>query len=370
MRGRKVLFTDGEGPIVFKDLAFDVTNRITFPDYIPGHEFFPVLSLYDDYQAEVGTEGYQAGDTLALVVPHWLAHVITDRDILEESREAQLVQGVKEYTEGLKNDDWQIRIISTSYRPLWNLVGQHLGIPQEHIACTELDLSRLKNQHYSPDFAQTVSNTEQQIISLMPQFLEAKQQVEEGRPVQEVFSKRGPAAQIREVLDRLYWQELPRLGYQTLEAVRVMGGRRKVEAAQRFAADLQVPFKAIAYVGDSITDDEVHKFLRSEKGLPIAINANFYALRNARVAVAATDAHALRPLLNAWVEGGWSGVVNFVEGKGQVSLRKEMVPPGEGVTEFYYHLVDPKNEKEFQEILRLHKIFRKKVRGGATAALG
>lgn len=369
MRGRKVLFTDGEGPIVFKDLAFDVMDRITFLGEIPGREFFSVLSLYDDYQAEVGTEGYQAGDTLALVVPHWLTHGITERDILEESRTAQLVQGVKEYTAGLKADGWEVRIISTAYRTLWNLIGEHLGIPPEHIACTELNLFRLKDEFMSPNFVRIVGEAERQVISLLPWFVKAKEQVEAGVPVEKVFNNEGPAVPIREVLDQLYWQELPRLGYKTLETVAVMGGRRKVEAVRNFATSLGIPFKFIAYVGDSITDDKVHEFLKKEGGLPVAINGNYYALRNVRVAVATTDARKLRPLFDAWVEGGIQGVKSFVESENRVSIRRELASPHEVVAEHYYHLVDPRKKKEFQQIVEIHKIFRKKVRGSA-AALG
>src|SRR3990167_1168289 len=95
----KVLFTDGEGPIVFKDLAADMMEQ-TVP------KLFPVLSFYDDYLAEVGTAGYQAGDTLALVAPHFLAHGVTDEDIAEEARDAKVCLGVEEYISGLKRDGW------------------------------------------------------------------------------------------------------------------------------------------------------------------------------------------------------------------------------------------------------------------------
>jgi len=79
----KVLFTDGEGPIVFKDLAADITEKTA-----PG--LFPVLSFYDDYLAEVGTEGYQAGDTLALIAPHLIAHGVTDQDVENEAKDAKV----------------------------------------------------------------------------------------------------------------------------------------------------------------------------------------------------------------------------------------------------------------------------------------
>src|SRR3989442_8385125 len=134
---RRTLFTDGEGPIVFKDLAQDILGRATFHaagKNIPGKDFFSILSFYDDYCAEVNRRGYQAGDSLALVVPHFLFHGITDEIIAQEASDAKVVRGVKEYIGGLKKDGWNIRIISTAYRPMWNLVGKFLTIPPNKIA--------------------------------------------------------------------------------------------------------------------------------------------------------------------------------------------------------------------------------------------
>ena len=166
----KVLFTDGEGPIVFKDLAADMTERV-----VPG--FFKVLSFYDDYLAEIGREGYQAGDTLALVVPHFLAHGVTDEDITEEAKDAQVCKGVKEYVDGLKKDGWEIRIISTAYSQMWELVGDYLGISMDKIACTELNLASLRKMFGTQEFYERVRQTEERVLAALPLWEEAMVEV-------------------------------------------------------------------------------------------------------------------------------------------------------------------------------------------------
>ena len=370
---RPVLFTDGEGPIVFKDLAQDSMGRINFEHggkVVRGKEFFAVLSFYDDYLAEVGTAGYQAGDTLALVAPHFLAHGITDEDIAEEAKDAKVCVGVEEYITALKRDDWDIRITSTAYSQMWELIGNYLNIPMEHIACTKLDLANLRNHFGSESFYRSIRNAEKQIISQMPQAKEAMAEVDRGKSIVEVLGNDGEFAPIRQTLDQFYWQDLPRLGYQTLEVVKVMGGRRKIEAAQRFARELNTPLSDIAYVGDSITDDALHAHLSQERGLPIAVNGNRYALRNARVAVATRDMRALRPVLDSWNLGGFEQVINFVnESHGVLTFGKER----QGVADEKgprYHLLDASKEEAFQEVLKIHGEYRSIVRGEATARLG
>jgi len=368
----KVLFTDGEGPLVFKDLASDLMGRITFEFQgrkIQGADFFELLSLYDDYLAEVGTEGYQAGDTLALVVPHFLHHGITDEDVKQEAEGTQVCLGVKEYIDGLKKDDYEVRVISTAYSQMWERVGDYLGIPQKYIACTELDLAGLREKYQTPQFKEMVEKMEQEVLPLLPLIPEMKKEIDEGKSVVDVFNNTKYIS-LRDRLDRFYWQDLKELGYQTLGEVEVMGGRRKVEAAKRFAHELGIPINRVAYVGDSITDDKIHEYLKREGGLPIAINGNFYALRHARVAVATIDMRNIRPVLNAWYEGGFRAVEKFIEVSQAARLvgkERTPVPAEEGGP--YYHLLEGINAQERERALDIHKIFRKAVRG-AVADLG
>lgn len=361
----KVLFTDGEGPIVFKDLAADIMEKT-----VPG--LFPLLSLYDDYLAEVGTEGYQAGDTLALVAPHLIAHGVTDEDVANEAKDAKVCFGVEEYIAGLKRDGWNIRIISTAYSQLWELVGKHIGVPMEDIVCTKLDLKSLSDRFGKREFFKMeVLRWERELPVIMPMAHEAAGQVDGGRSVVNVFNdpKFDP---LKSALDVFYWEKPKDMwNYHVLDEVKVMGGRRKIEAAQNFAQELGVSLSDIAYVGDSITDDALHQKLREEGGLPIAINGNQYALRNARVAVATKDMRKLRPVLDAWQSGGFEQVQRFVELNGTNSLRgKEGTPISENSSGVHYHLIDPSDKERFQNVLSVHRESRRLVRGAATARLG
>ena len=366
----RILFTDGEGPIVFKDLAADITEKI-----VPG--LFPMISLYDDYLAEVGTEGYQAGDTLALAVPTFLAHGVTDEDIVEEVKDpengAKVCRGVEEYIAGLKRDGYDVRIISTAYSPLWQLIGEHVGIPMEDIACTDLDLNCLRECFGSEEFTNAVLAAEQNILSLIPLGEEAQAEVDGGRDVVEVFED--PRFQaLKEGLDGFYWGQLPGMGFRVLEETIVMGGKRKIEAARRFANDLGVEMSDVAYVGDSITDDAMHAHLSREGGLPIAINGNSYALRNARVAVATEDMRNIRPVLDAWQAGGFEQVADFVDKANETisfSRGREGSPMHEEdkYGSVRYDLVDATDQGSFDGIKQAHGATRKSVRG-AAARLG
>lgn len=368
MSTRETLFTDGEGPLVYKDLALDITARIgdfVGPDGpVTGEEFFAALSLYDDYCAEIGMEDYQAGDTLALIAPHLLYHNITDEDVADEARTAKLVQGVPEYVAGLQRDGWNFRIISTAYRQMWDLIGQQLAVPPEHIACTELDLKRLSSEHGgSEDFKAHVMNAEEEVLAALPLVREAQEEIDYGAPVTEVLADGSHYAGFREALDNLYWTDLPGIGYKTLEAVTVVGGHRKVEAAKQFAGQLAVPMADITYVGDSITDDKMHEYLSAEGGLPIAINGNRYALRHAFAGVATDDMRNLRPVLDAWAEGGRNKTAELVAA---LQARNRMA---DGAIA-QYHLLEAVPRGVFEAALADHKHFRTKVRGQATASLG
>src|SRR4030042_4065389 len=355
---KKVIFTDGEGPLVFKDLAQDLMARITFKldeKEIHGVDFFELLSLYDDYLAEVGTEGYQAGDTLALVGPHFLRHGITDEDVAKEAKDVKVCAGVEEYIDGLKRDGWEVRVISTAYSPMWELVGEHLGIPQEHIACTKLDRKSLREKHQTPQFDAVVEKMEQEVLPMLPWVAKMKEEIDEGRSVIEVFGD-AKYAPLRDRLDEFYWQAVRDLDYPGLEKVEVMGGRRKIEAAQRFAQELKVPIWQVVYVGDSITDDKIHEYLKEEGGLPISINANWYALRHARVAVATIDMRDIRPVLNAWYEGGFRSVEKFVEVSQAARLvGKERTPMPVEERGTYYNLLEGISVKERESALGINK---------------
>lgn len=371
---RKTLFTDGEGPITPKDLARDIFAKIIF-NYdgiqVPGEVYYSVLSFYDDYLSEKGTQGYQAGDTLALIAPHLVAHNITHEDVVSEAQTATLCPSIEEHIKGLQRDGWNIRIISTAYSQVWELIGKHLGIPMEHIACTELNLDFLHGWFGNETFKNTVKFAEQKVLALLPLAQQAMKEVDSGKPIVEILEKEAQYALLLKALDGLYWIYLPEFEYETLEQVKVMGGKRKVEAAKKFANELGIPLSETVYVGDSITDSEVARAIGAQGGLTIAQNGNSYILRDSRVGVATKDMRKTRPVLDAWSRDGFSGVIGFVQQtKGGLLRSKEGQPLPENVWGAKYDIVDLSRVDDFARILKNHKECRSAIRGLSTARLG
>ena len=80
-----------------------------------GGSIFELISRYDDLLTMEGREGYEPGDTLALIVPFLLLHKIQEKDIIALARRASLTLGAGELIASLKQQGWQIFCITTTY---------------------------------------------------------------------------------------------------------------------------------------------------------------------------------------------------------------------------------------------------------------
>lgn len=278
---RKVAFFDLEGPLSPQDNAYEVMGLIP-----RGHELFAVISRYDDLLALAEKPGYEPGDTLALILPFLAAHGLTAEDVRRVSQRARLVEGARELVAQLQEEGWSVYIISTSYAPHAHHIAEELGVGPEYVACTPFPAEGYEGR-LDEAARELVHQMEGQTLRLSPEDDEA----------------------IQSLLDRFYWEELPATGWgDPLEAMQVMGGRRKAEAARKFAADCGVTLADAVAVGDSITDAALLQAVEEAEGLALAFNANTYALPYATAAVASTTLQDLAPLLQAWEEGGRGAV--------------------------------------------------------------
>ena len=314
---------DLEGPLSPQDNAYEVMGLV--PN---GHRIFEVISRYDDLLALEGRPDYEPGTTLALIVPFLVLHGLSEEDIERVSARAALVSGARELIADLQGEGWSVFIISTSYQQhaLWT--AQRLGVKPENVACTSLPLAQYRQQLEDEDKALLVE-AERNILRLYPP-----------RDDEE----------IRKQLDRFFWGDLPqtKLG-KVLEEVKVMGGRRKMEAAGDFARRKGCTLADVVAVGDSITDAAMLQAVHRAGGLAIAFNANQYALPHANVGLASTDLRELRPVLTIWREGGREAVKSVLAGQTNPAWLG-----GGG---------------EFDEVLALHMKMRRLVRN-AAAELG
>jgi len=333
---RKLVCFDLEGPLSPQDNAYEVMRLI--PE---GGRVFEVISRYDDLLALEGREGYEPGDTLALIVPFLIRHGISEEDIKEVSRRASLVDGAAELIASLRAKGWEQYIVSTSYEQHAYQVAGRLGMASDRVICTRFPLDRLQGEVGKEELG-LVSGAERHILD---------------RLYDERLGDGVKDKAIKPYLDRFYWQDLPltSIGVPN-KTIEVVGGRRKAWAMERIAREHQVRLEEVAFVGDSITDAQGARVIEAAGGLAIAFNGNAFVIPQATVGVASTSLLDVAPILEAWREGGREGVKSAVEA---------MPRPQADTGPFYDWLVGKKG-KALARVLAAHGRARGLVRGEAA----
>ena len=109
---KRVFISDCEGPISKNDNAYEATAR-----FVPnGDKLFTRISKYDDVLADVVKKpGYNAGDTLKLILPFLKAYDVNDEQLKQFSAEnLLLISGSKSTLEHVRSSSDSF-IVSTSY---------------------------------------------------------------------------------------------------------------------------------------------------------------------------------------------------------------------------------------------------------------
>ncbi|UCG70666.1 MAG: hypothetical protein JSV09_06525 [Thermoplasmata archaeon] len=321
----KVICFDLEGPLSPQDNAYEVMGL-----FENGLRIFETISRYDDLLALEGREGYEAGDTLALIAPFLVYHGISEEKITEVSKKAMLVSGAKELISELKDEDWEEYIISTSYEQHAYNIASEVGVSPAKTYCTTFPLNWYRKEMEGLDTS-LIAEAEKEILEMYPPINDMK---------------------VKMRLDRFFFNDLPKtpLG-KIMEDMEVIGGERKVKAAQSIAKEHNIGLKDMVVVGDSITDFKMLQACNNAGGLAIAFNGNEYAIPHATIGLATTDMMDLKELLDKWKEGGREGVISAF------AKRKDRKEP-------YIHvLVDREN---FDDVVNVHKEVRNIVRGRAA----
>jgi energy-converting hydrogenase A subunit R len=325
----RIYVTDCEGPLTKNDNAQEIAAR-----FIPGGAgFFARLSKYDDFLVDVARKpGYNAGNTLRLIPPFFEAYYVSDEDVRRFSAEGVLlVPGV---AKALK----QIRallptfIISTSYTPYLQALCDLTGFPLENVRCTELSLDAWE---ISPDEAAWLRGwvprvCERPLIAYPDEAMTAAEGHDAGDAADSGVPGAAPwhspdealawlGAEDQETVrqfDRLFWEEMPDypVSQALTEAVRPVGGGRKLEALEEIAAAQGAAGADVMYVGDSITDTPPLAAVRKWGGVSLSFNGNGYALAAAEFATASPDAAVAAELAKVFAGGGRNGVEAAVRG--------------------------------------------------------
>ncbi len=339
MQPRNSIYKDLEGPISPQDNAY----RVCVVYVKEGGKLFPVISRYDDLLTLANKEGYEPGDTLALIVPFLFEAGATENDIRTVSAEAVLVPGIPEFYAELHGEDCLVWVISTSWEQHALSIAKRAGVPPERVYCTKFPLDQLRAEIGTEDLA-LIREVRERTVELYREDLD---------------SGKSDEAMLK-LLDPFYWEELPktRLG-QAMAKITVMGGRRKVRALQDAIRASGGYYLSDAFiVVDSITDWRMAQAVEAAGGLALAWNANWYCLPWCSCGIAAVDARGVRPLFQAWREGGRAAVRKFVEST------PEPEDPESGP---YYHWLAGRDDKWKEDvILPIHKKLRKTCREEAA----
>jgi len=298
-----------------------------------GGKLFEVISRYDDLLTLEEREGYEPGDTLALVVPFLVLHNISENDIASLAVKASLTDGAEKLVSWLQYKTWKVFCITTTYEPYAIHITHKLGIYSHHVACTPLPWDKLQLTLGREEMA-LLKQTEEDILTMQPV-------TDDDR--------------IKRSLDHFYWERLPNtdLG-EAIRDVKPIGGRRKVDALNRFTDEYDQPLANWVVVGDSITDFRMLQAVDEAGGLAIAFNANEYALPCATMSLASKSLSDLTKVLETWLKGHRSRVEKMVK-------KKERT--GGSDNRGYFHWLS--GRKDIDEIIEIHKRIRHLVREDA-----
>jgi energy-converting hydrogenase A subunit R len=368
----KTIFFDLEGPLSPQDNAYEVMKLIGKE----GAFIFEVISRYDDIISLEGREGYEPGDTLALIVPFLLLHGITEADIKKVSERAKIVEGAEYLFEKLQAENWDIYIISTSYEQHAYNVGRKLGVPENKIICTNLSLKLLRK---------VLSKTLREKKALPKEYLDTVKKAEED--IIELYSDIDNTELIVNRLDDFFFHQLRALGYDIF-TTRVIGGERKAEAVREIAKEKGEEPSDVIAVGDSITDYKMLKEVATHGGISVVFNGNEYAVPYANVGLASVDIRFLHIVCNAFVRGGKGEVMEVVtkweENQGGFEKNPADVPRNcitDDIRNFvmkqkvlgrekmpfpYFHNIEQADERRKEEIIKIHKRVRLRVREEAA----
>lgn len=345
---KKIFITDCEGPLSINDNAFELAGH-----FIPqGENFFSKVSKYDDILVdEVKRPGYNAGDTLKLIIPFLIAYGANNQKVIDYSREnVVMVPGAKE-TINMVKDMMPSFIVSTSYGQYINALCNLIGFPFENTYYTKADLDK-----------HSLSVEEKEKI------MEIKNIIVEDADF--------------DALDRIFFEEIPQMEIgQILSEVKTVGGLGKKLAVDDILERNNAPASNVMYVGDSITDFEPLKFVKDNNGVSVSFNGNEFALNAAEIAIISPHTIATSILADLHSKFNSDYVKQFVEGysidpeRALFNFRVNFELLDEFRKVFGSESVDLPvmeliNDQNREELVEKSIKCRKKIRGDSIGGLG
>ncbi|MBE6508065.1 MAG: hypothetical protein E7Z77_01495 [Methanobrevibacter sp.] len=345
----KSFITDCEGPLTLNDNAFELSA--SFID--KGDELFKILSLYDDYLADiVKKENYKAGNTLKLILPFFVAENLKNDDLVDFSRKHIYTVKDSKFLLSYLQEAMNTYIVSTSYGQYIEAVSNYMEVPFENTFYTKVNLDNL------------ALNDEE-----LEKITEFKGMILENPEDYELF-------------DDIFFNEIAEMGfYEGIRDVDVVGGEGKKLAIDEIIRRDGIDANEMLYIGDSITDVEPLEFARKNDGVSISFNGNEYPLKVAEIAIVSPSAIATAVIANIYANHDKNKVLEFIkdysDSKDYESLFDDYNIESEIKDRFFsvfeneeYPIIQIIAEDNFDEILKLSKEMRNNIRGQDIGGLG
>ncbi len=288
---RRVFVTDCEGPLTINDNAAEMAEA-----FLPeGDLFFSKVSLYDDYLSEIAhKENYKAGDTLRLILPFFKAFGVDDRSMVKFSRKNIEVIPKASEAIGILTALAPCYIVSTSYTPYIKAVCDALAFPIENTFSTQVNLDSFN-----------ITSSEKALVKEMYSRIIKTPLFTLTPGARSIGDLNQTAQDTIAELDDIFWRELPSLEInELLICVNPVGGKEKAAAIETIIERRGCELKDVIYVGDSITDVDAFRLVRSGGGLAVSFNGNDWAVREASVAVTAFNAMPTAFIASLFLQGG------------------------------------------------------------------
>ncbi|WP_458455885.1 hypothetical protein [Methanobrevibacter sp.] len=345
----KSFITDCEGPLTLNDNAFELSAN--FIDN--GDELFKILSLYDDYLADiVKKENYKAGNTLKLILPFFIAENLKNDNLVDFSKKHIYAVNDSKFLLSYLKKSMNTYIVSTSYGQYIEAVSDYMEVPFENTFYTRVNLDGL-----------TLNEEELEKIN------EFKGLILENPDDYDLF-------------DDIFFNEIVNMGfYEGIRDVDVVGGQGKKLAINEIIRRDGIDADEILYIGDSITDVEPLDFARKNNGVSISFNGNEYPLKVAEIAVVSPSAVATAVIANIYAKYDKNKVLEFIKDyndlKDYKSLFDDYNIESEIKEKFFsvfnnedYPIIQIIAEDNFDEILKSSKDMRNNIRGQDIGGLG
>ncbi len=345
----KSFITDCEGPLTLNDNAFELAAKVIEN----GDVLFKVLSLYDDYLADVvKVENYKAGNTLKLILPFFACENLTNRDMVEFSQNNIYSVRDSKFLLSYLKKAMNIYIVSTSYGQYIEAVSNYMDVDFKNTFYTDVDVD--------------VLNLDDGEIEKIEQF---KKLILENPDDYELF-------------DDIFFNQITKMGiYEKIKDIEVVGGEGKKLAIDKIIERDGIDINNMLYIGDSITDVEPLQFARKNNGISISFNGNEYPLKVAEIAIVSPSAVTTAVIANIYAKYDKNKVLKFIEDYNDSDNLKELfgkydidLEIGEKFFEVFegkdYPIIQTVTDKNYEDILKSSKHMRNNIRGQDIGGLG